>query len=82
MLVNIARGGLLDYDATLAALEGGKLGGLGVDVAWREPFDPEDPIAKHPNTIITPHVGGVTTKSYNRMAQVGEPRIGTWQSQS
>jgi phosphoglycerate dehydrogenase-like enzyme len=48
MIVNVARGGLLDHAATLAALESGKIGGLGGDVQWFEPFDPEDPIAKHP----------------------------------
>ena len=48
MIVNVARGGLLDHAATLAALDSGKIGGLAGDVQWFEPFDPEDPVAKHP----------------------------------
>ncbi|KAH9781201.1 D-isomer specific 2-hydroxyacid dehydrogenase family protein [Citrus sinensis] len=57
LLVNIARGGLLDYEAIAHYLESGHLGGLGIDVAWTEPFDPNDPILKFKNVLITPHVG-------------------------
>ncbi|GFP81295.1 d-3-phosphoglycerate dehydrogenase [Phtheirospermum japonicum] len=70
LLVNIARGGLLEYDAVLHHLESGHLGGLGIDVAWTEPFDPEDPILKFPNVICTPHIAGVTKYSYRIMAKV------------
>nr|AER41584.1 erythronate-4-phosphate+dehydrogenase+domain+containing+protein [Oryza brachyantha] len=69
-LVNIARGGLLDYDAVFNHLKSGHLGGLGIDVAWTEPYDPEDPILKFPNVIITPHIAGVTEYSYRTMAKV------------
>ncbi|KAK6940343.1 D-isomer specific 2-hydroxyacid dehydrogenase, NAD-binding domain, partial [Dillenia turbinata] len=70
LLVNIARGGILDYEAVAHHLKSGHLGGLGIDVAWSEPFDPEDPILKFPNVIITPHVAGVTEFSYRSMAKV------------
>ncbi|XP_050158024.1 uncharacterized protein LOC126631876 [Malus sylvestris] len=70
LLVNIARGGLLDYEAVSYSLESGHLGGLGIDVAWTEPFDPDDPILKFNNVIITPHVAGVTEYSYRSMAKV------------
>ncbi|XP_073286048.1 uncharacterized protein [Primulina huaijiensis] len=69
-LINIARGRLLDYDAVLYHLKTGHLGGLGIDVAWTEPFDPDDAILKFPNVIITPHVAGVTEYSYRSMAKV------------
>ncbi|XP_072964547.1 uncharacterized protein [Typha angustifolia] len=69
-LVNIARGGILEYKSVLQNLESGHLGGLAIDVAWTEPFDPEDPILKFPNVIITPHVAGVTEYSYRTMAKV------------
>lgn len=69
-LVNIARGGLLDYEAVLYHLESGHLGGLGIDVAWSEPFDPADPILKFNNVLITPHVAGVTESSYRSMSKV------------
>ncbi|XP_041017295.1 D-3-phosphoglycerate dehydrogenase-like isoform X3 [Juglans microcarpa x Juglans regia] len=70
LLVNIARGGVLDYEAVLDHLKSGHLGGLGIDVAWTEPFDPNDPILKFKNVLITPHVGGVTEVSYRSMAKV------------
>jgi hypothetical protein len=41
-------GGLLDYEAVTAGLDDGRIGALGLDVQWQEPFDPDDPIAKHP----------------------------------
>ncbi|CAL5440149.1 unnamed protein product [Camellia sinensis] len=70
LLVNIARGGLLDYEAILYHLKSGHLGGLGMDVAWTEPFDPEDPILKFPNVLITPHVAAVTEHAFRSMAKV------------
>ncbi|KAK9280408.1 hypothetical protein L1049_014097 [Liquidambar formosana] len=70
LLVNIARGGLLDYEAVTCHLESGHLGGLGIDVAWTEPFDPDDPILKFQNVLITPHVAGVTEFSYRSMSKI------------
>ncbi|XP_050375780.1 uncharacterized protein LOC126793333 [Argentina anserina] len=70
LLVNIARGGLLDYDAVLYSLKSGHLGGLGMDVAWTEPFDPDDPILKLKNVLITPHVAGSTEYSYRSTSKV------------
>ncbi|KAM3394788.1 glyoxylate/hydroxypyruvate reductase HPR3 isoform X2 [Capsicum galapagoense] len=70
ILINISRGGLLDYDAVLTHLKSGHLGGLGIDVAWTEPFDPDDAILKFPDVIITPHVAGVTELSYRYMGKV------------
>ncbi|XP_077231709.1 uncharacterized protein LOC143864776 isoform X1 [Tasmannia lanceolata] len=70
LLVNIARGGLLDYESVSYHLSTGHLGGLGIDVAWAEPFDPDDQILKFPNVLITPHVAGVTEYSYRTMAKV------------
>lgn len=60
----------MDYDAVLHNLETGHLGGLGIDVAWTEPFDPDDAVLKFPNVIFTPHVAGVTEYSYRLMAKV------------
>ncbi|CAL5066114.1 unnamed protein product [Urochloa decumbens] len=75
-LINIARGRLLDYNAVFDHLKSGHLAGLGIDVAWMEPFDPEDPILKFPNVIITPHVAGVTEYSYRTMAKsVGDTAL-------
>ncbi|KAL1219878.1 D-3-phosphoglycerate dehydrogenase 1 [Cardamine amara subsp. amara] len=70
LLINISRGGLINYESTYENLESGHLGGLGIDVAWSEPFDPNDPILKFKNVIITPHVAGVTEYSYLSMAKI------------
>ncbi|KAK9798534.1 hypothetical protein WJX73_010930 [Symbiochloris irregularis] len=69
-IVNVARGGLLDYDAVRQALDSGHLGGLGLDVQWSEPWDPHDPISSDARVILTPHVAGVTSYSYSNMAHV------------
>lgn len=44
-------GGLLDYEAVSTGLRTRKIGAVGLDVHWQEPFDPEDEIAKHPRCI-------------------------------
>ena len=58
LVVNIARGGLIDHDALRAALDARRLGGAGLDVTDPEPLPPDDPLWSHPDVIITPHVAG------------------------
>ena len=58
LLINIARGGVVDQVALAAALAQGKLGGAGLDVTDPEPLPPDDPLWTQPNALITPHVAG------------------------
>jgi phosphoglycerate dehydrogenase-like enzyme len=62
-LINVGRGGVIDEQALLDALESGHLAGCGLDVFWREPMDPAHPLFKY-NVVATPHIGGNTDASF------------------
>jgi phosphoglycerate dehydrogenase-like enzyme len=56
-LVNVARGGHVDTDALLAALDAGAIGGAALDVTDPEPLPDDHPLWAHPRALVTPHVG-------------------------
>lgn len=58
LLVNIARGGIVDTAALREALANGRLGGAAIDVTEPEPLPADDPLWTMPNAIVTPHVAG------------------------
>lgn len=58
ILINCARGGLMDDDAVLEAVRSGKLAGAGIDTLETEPPAAASPLRNHPNIILTPHIGG------------------------
>ncbi|MDP3852326.1 2-hydroxyacid dehydrogenase [Phenylobacterium sp.] len=66
MIVNVARGSIIDEDALIAALKDGRLGRAGLDVFAVEPTPPER-WAGVPNTVLTPHTAGGTVDSIPRM---------------
>jgi phosphoglycerate dehydrogenase-like enzyme len=66
VLVNVARGGLVDEDALVRALEKGWLRGAMLDVTAEEPLPPESPLWTAPNLLITPHISGNAPESWRR----------------
>lgn len=68
VVLNCARGELVEVDAMTRALESGKLGGYGTDVLDVEPPPPDHPLLRAPNCIVTPHIGSRTHESVQRQA--------------
>ena len=66
-IVNCARGGLVDQDALLAALDSGQVAGAGLDVTDPEPLPVGHPLLSHPNVIVTPHVASATVAGRRRL---------------
>lgn len=69
LLVNVARGQVVDEDALIAALRDGRLGAAALDVYVEEPT-PADRWVDVPNTVLTPHTGGATDAAVQRMKEM------------
>ena len=69
IVVNIARGGIVDEDALREALNEGRLAGAGLDVTETEPLPPDSPLWDTPNLIITPHCAGLSPQRDRNMTE-------------
>jgi D-3-phosphoglycerate dehydrogenase len=69
VLVNTARGGIVDEAALAGALEDGTLAGAGLDVFEEEPTPPDNPLFEFENVLVTPHVAGATVEAMERMSR-------------
>jgi D-3-phosphoglycerate dehydrogenase len=69
ILVNIARGGIVDEVALVDALRAGRLGGAGLDVTETEPLPPSSPLWDAPNLVISPHCGGVSSHRVRKLIE-------------
>ncbi|HEU4880780.1 MAG TPA: D-2-hydroxyacid dehydrogenase [Longimicrobium sp.] len=87
VLVNVARGGVVDEAALIAALRGGALRGAGLDVYATEPLPPDSPLWGLPNVMVLPHVSGTSHRFWRRQTDLitqnlrryaaGEPLLNT-----
>ena len=71
IVINTARGEIVDQEAVCRALVAGRLGGVGLDVLTPEPVTPDNPILQLPESLrrkvaLSPHIGGITAGSFHR----------------
>jgi D-3-phosphoglycerate dehydrogenase len=67
VVLNVARGGIVDEAALAAALRSGHLGGAAVDVYSVEPMSADNPLRGAPNLVLTPHLGASTSEAQDRV---------------
>ena len=70
VLVNTARGGIVDEQALADALASGHLAAAGIDVFESEPVPPDNPLLTLPSVVVAPHIGSATTLTRARMADM------------
>lgn len=70
VLINTARGGLVDEDALVEALASGRLYGAGLDVCKKEPLPADSPLREHGNIVFSPHLGGIDQTALDAMGQL------------
>jgi glyoxylate reductase len=70
VLINTARGGVIDQAALLRALRDGTIGGAGLDVFESEPLTPDDPLLSLDNVVVAPHLGSATLETRTRMSDL------------
>lgn len=75
VFINTARGGLVDEQALIKALDDGKLSCCGLDVFCEEPLSPEHPLLKREDVLLSPHIAGVSFDAFSRMMQAGVDNI-------
>jgi phosphoglycerate dehydrogenase-like enzyme len=68
VVINVARGGIIDEDALAELLHSGHLAGAGLDVFETEPLPPASPLLTAPNTLLTPHCAAASERSAHRLS--------------
>ena len=70
ILINTARGPIVDQEALREALVNGTIAGAALDVTDPEPLPPDDPLLSAPNLIVAPHIGSATHQAREGMAML------------
>jgi phosphoglycerate dehydrogenase-like enzyme len=78
ILVNVARGSLVDQAALVAALEKRAIAGAALDVTSPEPLPPENPLWSLENVFITPHTSGISERIWQREAELLVDNLERW----
>ena len=78
ILVNTSRGPIVDEDALLAALRNGTIAGAALDVYAKEPLPPDHELREAPRTLLSPHLGYVTTGTYEIFYREAVEDIAAW----
>ncbi|MFW2086808.1 NAD(P)-dependent oxidoreductase, partial [Acinetobacter baumannii] len=82
ILINTARGELIDQAALVDALKNNKIAGAGLDTFSSEPPEKDNPLWELPNLVVTPHIGANTTDSRNRVGLLAlEQIVSIWNGQ-
>ena len=70
ILVNTARGPIVDEDALVNALQSGQIGGAGLDVTAVEPLSMDSPLLSMDNVVVLPHIGSASMATRGKMADM------------